>query len=733
MAGRYHIEGELGAGGMATVYLAQDLRHERAVAIKVLHPDLAASVSAERFLAEIKTTAKLRHPHVLPLYDSGAADGLLYYVMPRIEGESLRQRLAREGQLSVDEAIRIAREVADALAYAHAHDVIHRDIKPENILLEGEHALVADFGIARAVWSEGASRLTYDGIAIGTPTYMSPEQGAGERDIDGRSDMYSLACVLYEMLAGEPPFPGPTLDAVFSRRFTHPPPRVARIRPNVPASVDLAIERAMARAPADRFLSVSRFAHALTVATPGPRRPESTSIAVLPFTNLSPDPENDYLADGIAEEIMNALTRLPDLRVAARASAFSFRGRSQDLRRVGEQLNVNVVLEGSVRKSGNRLRITVQLTDTANGFQLWSERYDREFTDVFSIQDEIAGAIANRLKLTLDAGSDRPLLTHQTVSIEAYELFLRGRTLLYHRGPAMRQALVCFERAIELDATYAAAHAALAEALAECAAYGLSHPRELLARAKVAGERARSLDPGLAEASAALALVALLYDYDVQKAEQTWVHALDLAPEAHKARAAYSVWLLCLVHGDFDGASAQMRYAIERDPLSSYLAAINTLVLVSSERHGEAVAEAQRAVELDGDSFLARFAVLWAYLWAGDHNKVCVEADPALVMSGRHPWALVSLAVARCGAGEYDAAKAIYEELSARRRTEYVQPVFLALVAAAIGRVQEGLALLHQAVEDRDPLSASIKYLPGFETLRAHPEFRNVLERMGWT
>src|SRR5512138_42441 len=262
LAGRYRVERELGAGGMATVYLARDLRHDRDVAIKVLHPELAAALGAERFLAEIKTTARLQHPHILPLLDSGDAGGL-YYVMPYVSGDTLRSRLDREGQLPVDEAVRIAREVADALAHAHAAGVVHRDIKPENILLQDGHARVADFGIALAIEQAGGTRLTQTGLSLGTPQYMAPEQAMGERTIDARADIYSLGCVLYEMLTGEPPFTGPTAQAIVARVMTDTPRPVSVQRRSVPAHIDAAVERALEKLPADRFSTATEFAAAL--------------------------------------------------------------------------------------------------------------------------------------------------------------------------------------------------------------------------------------------------------------------------------------------------------------------------------------------------------------------------------------------------------------------------------------------------------------------------------------
>src|SRR5687768_3023305 len=441
LADRYRIERELGQGGMATVYLAEDLKHHRKVAIKVLKPELTASLGQERFLREIETTANLRHPHILPLYDSGAvrsghaeprADGeaadSLYYVMPFVEGESLRDRLTRDRQLPIDDALRIAREVSDALSYAHARGIVHRDIKPENILLESGHAVVADFGIARAVRAAGAESLTGTGVAIGTPAYMSPEQASGDHDLDGRSDLYALGCVLYEMLAGQPPFTGPTVESIVRQHLVAAPPPVTNLRPAVPSTVLSALARALAKNPADRFNPVAQFADALRAGEPfaipaaappapsassplasspsasSPPRPlprllrrfevigvavalaavavfalwrrgapptaqatPPTSIAVLPFESVGGDTANIYFAEGIADELTTALASVSGLRVAATSSAFTYRGKTVDAREVGRALHVATVLQGRVRRAGPAFRVSAQLTNAADG------------------------------------------------------------------------------------------------------------------------------------------------------------------------------------------------------------------------------------------------------------------------------------------------------------------------------------------------------------------------------
>jgi serine/threonine protein kinase len=352
LAARYRLDRELGQGGMARVFLAHDLKYERAVAVKVLRPELAAEVGAARFLQEIQIAARLHHPHVLPLYDSDQADGLVYYVMPYIEGETLRHRLARERQLPVGDALQIAREVADALSYAHGAKVVHRDIKPANILLDSGHALVADFGIARAI---GAAQ-TSAGHVIGTPAYMSPEQIDGDPNLDARSDIYSLGCVLFEMLTGEPPFRGSSLTAIIANRLSTPAPSVRTFRELVPEAVDAAVRRAMANLPADRFMTAAQFAEALgtsaTVAIAvGAAQAmvgavtEAKSVAVLPFENMSTDPENEYFSDGITDDIIAQLSKISALKVISRTSTMQYKKTTKKIATIAEELGVAAILE----------------------------------------------------------------------------------------------------------------------------------------------------------------------------------------------------------------------------------------------------------------------------------------------------------------------------------------------------------------------------------------------------
>jgi serine/threonine-protein kinase len=559
LADRYRIERELGQGGMATVYLAEDLKHKRMVAIKVLAPELTAVLGAERFLREIETTASMRHPHILPLYDSGEAAELLYYVMPYVEGESLRDRLDREKQLPLDDALQVAREVADALSYAHSRGIVHRDIKPENILLESGHAVVADFGIARAISAAGGTTLTGTGMAIGTPAYMSPEQAAGSKDLDGRSDLYSLGCVLYEMLAGQPPFTGPTVESVVHQHLTAEPRSVTQLRPAVPAAVAMALQRALAKTPADRFNPVALFAEAIresgaaAVTTPAPARRarrwavpaaalvlvaaatllltrpwraggaarSDRSIAVLPFQNLSGDEENAFFAAGVHEDILTYLAKVRDVRVISSSSVMHYADRRTPIRDVARELGVRYVMEGSVRRAANRVRVTAQLIDARTDEHLWADNFDGELADVFTIQTTIAQAIVRALEARLSPEERRRLAERPTESTEAYDLFLRARVRSQGAGISLQADLETerlLEQAVAVDSGFALAFALLGEARTATYWFSADRTPERLAAAKEAIDRAFRLRPDLPEAHFALAAYYYRGFYDYPRA-----------------------------------------------------------------------------------------------------------------------------------------------------------------------------------------------------------------------
>jgi len=701
LADRYRIERELGQGGMATVYLARDLKHDRNVAIKVLRPELADILGPERFSREIRLAARLNHPHILPVYDSGAAgagdDAILYYVMPVMEGESLRDRLQREGRLAPDVCATIVTEVAGALDHAHRQGIVHRDIKPENILLHEGHALVADFGIGKAAADVGEdTQVTRTGFVLGTPAYMSPEQAMGGAT-DGRSDLFSLGCVLHEMLTGERPQPH----------------RLMQVTPTtgwhaaIPEAMQRVLTRLLAADPDERVGTGAELIALLREPPPpaATRRAGDRSIAVMAFTNMSPDPEDEFFSDGIAEEIINALARLPGLRVAARTSAFSFKGRTDDARAIGEKLNVRSILEGSVRRAGSRLRITAQLVDTGDGMQLWSDRFDRELSDVFAIQDEIARTIATRLEIALIGRSTKTLVRAGTEHLEAYRLFLKGRALVNQRGPSLALGVAALEEAVALDPEYAAALAALANGLTLLGIFGTRRPEDALARARAMASRAIALDPDLAEARMASALLAAA-EGDRAASRHEWGRAADLGPASAELRSARALWDLGYLRGDFDAAVALAAEAVNDDPLSAYARCNLALLHAHAGRPAEGVAQARRAVELDPAGFYSNLTLVRVLFYAGDFPEAIARGEATATAAARHVWIVGELAMGYGRAAKPDRAEALYRELLDRASREYVEDIWLAGSAEWAGRGAEAQSHLRRSAERRQPLFA---------------------------
>jgi len=573
LADRYRLERELGQGGMATVYLAEDLKHQRKVAVKVLRPELAAALGHDRFLREITTTANLRHPHILPLYDSGEAGGFLFYVMPFVEGESLRDRLARDRQLSIADALQITREAADALGYAHEQGIIHRDIKPDNILLERGHAVVADFGIARAVSSAGANKLTQTGMAIGTPAYMSPEQSVGEADLDARSDLYALGCVLYEMLAGEPPYNGPTAQAIIAKRFREPVPQISTLRETVPPGVEAALNRVLAKSPADRFATAEEFSAALEAPGPGEHaRPEGVEkfwVAVLPFKYGGANADLIALAEGLTEEVITGLSRFSYIRVTARSSTLPFAGEAVDARSVGTKLGARYVIEGSLRQAGSALRLSVQLVDTNSGAHIWAETYDRPFQpeSIFALQDDLVPRIVSTVA---DAHGILPhtlseaLRNRHPDQLTPYEAVLRSFGYGYRMTPEEHAAVRdILERAVRQAPGYSDAWGMLSLVYAEEFSNGFNPRPDPLGRALQAARRAADAAPSNALAHNALAR-ALFFRKEFQAFRIAADRALELNPLNGPALAALGSMMAYA--GDWEHGCAQVERAARLNP-----------------------------------------------------------------------------------------------------------------------------------------------------------------------
>jgi TolB-like protein/Flp pilus assembly protein TadD len=653
LAGRYTIERELGRGGMATVLLAHDLRHDRPVALKVMHPDLAHALGTERFLREIRIAARLQHPHILSVLDSGEDAGHLWFTMPYVRGDTLRDRLRRERQLPVDDALRITREAALALEHAHEEGILHRDIKPDNILLTRDGStLVADFGIARALVAREEEPLTQTGMAIGTPAYMSPEQASGERGLDARTDVYSLAAVLYELLAGEPPYTGPTAQVITAKRMSDPVPSVRRLRTSVPEHVDRALQRGLAPAAADRFGTVSAFARALeappeSVAPRAPvvpssrsralvamlvlaaaiglgalfasRRPQSEAassadpvkrVAVLPFENLG-DSGDAYFADGLTDAVRGKLAAVPGLEVIASTSANQYRGTTKAPRQIAGELSVRYLLVGRVRwdksQGTSRIEVSAELIELASAgapTTRWQQPFSAAFTDLFRVQSDIASQVVNALDIALAEGTRSQLAARPTASLAAYDAYLKGQEVERRYGThgVARSAEAHYQQAVALDSSFALAWARLAHVLST--RYGSGFADSATARsAKEAAERALALAPSSPVGYEAMAVFHDAVTNDNESGREAALAALRLAPG--NADALHWLALAEQAMGRWEESVQVLERALALDPRSVPTLSRLGRTLQAMRRYPEALASIDRALAIEPSDLLA--------------------------------------------------------------------------------------------------------------------------------
>jgi serine/threonine-protein kinase len=766
LANRYRIERELGRGGMATVYLAEDLKHQRRVAVKVLRPELAAALGHERFLREITTTANLRHPHILPLYDSGEADGFVYYVMPFVEGESLRGRLTRERQLPLDDALQVAREVADALSYAHSRGVIHRDIKPENILLESGHAVVADFGIARAVDAAGGAQLTETGLAIGTPAYMSPEQAAGQRDLDGRSDLYGLACVLYEMLAGQPPFSGPTVESIIHQHLTGTAPPITQIRPAVPAEVAGALQRALAKTPADRFNPVALFGDALRRPGPAASPPGGASagarptrlpvalalvllliiagwlgtravlsrdpgaeaverIAVLPLDNATGDSSQAFFADGMTRELIGVLTDA-GVRVLGHRAVAAYHGSTLPAAAIARTLGVDAIVTGAVLQAGEVVQVAAELTEPASGESLWARTFSRPATGVVSLQHEIASEIARGIRARLTPDQERLLGTSRAVNPEAYAQYLLGVEQVNLRSPeGYRRSLAYLHRSLALDSTFAPAWASLAMTHAVALFFQMAPLESAGAAIEVAAARALALDDGLGDALIARGMGQVLLEWDFAGALAAFERGVERNPTT-MGLAVYA-WFPWQV-GQFAKAIAATSRLVDLEPTTAQWHSDLAWWYWSAGDTAASRAAAVRAVALDSAFYEPYHALAWLDASAGASDAARRSLARAAQAAGGDFWLRQTAeAYIMVRSGDSTGARRVLRAMQDDPRLAQ-----RAILLHALGDLDGMYAMLDRAIDARDSDAIwVINAFPPLRSLRGEPRYQRLLDRMG--
>ncbi len=778
----YTFEREIVGAGMSRVFVAMDRNLGRQIIVKVLPPDVAAELSVERFRREIHLAAKLQHPHIVPLLSAGEVNGALYFTMPFVEGESLRSRLSRAGELPVVDSVRILREVASALNYAHKHGVAHRDIKPDNVMLSDEFALVTDFGVAKALTESTkapeSATLTGLGVTLGTPAYMAPEQATGDPSVDHRADLYAFGVMAYEMLTGAHPFPGRSTQAILAAHVVEKPEPIARRRPAIPHALAALVMRCLEKHPADRPQSAGELlatldsihadheeggrreaeggkrrmkivataavivviAAAVVYATvlrrSGAGAAESAtqlrSVAVLPLANVGGDARDEYFSDGMTDELANALSKLPGLRVASRTSAYAFKGKKDvDVGEIGRKLHVQAVLEGAVRRSGDRLRVGAQLTNVSDGLAIWSDTYERRTSDVFTVQDDIARAIASALKLRL--GNSAAVLSstsHGTENVDAYDSFLRGRYLWNLRGAAnLRRALTYFEESITRDPRFARAYAGLAITLAILPEYTDVPPPDVLVRTQTAAMRALTLDSSLAEAHTALGLAAV-HAWDFRAGEAEYQKAIALDPQYATAHQWYGELLYHT--GRLDSSFVEIRRAMALDPLAPTPALAFGYALTLAGEYGNALQQFSKADELAPGLGLTRELVADTHLQMGEKKKAVDELEEAARVDNETLLTKGRLCHAYGIAGRTDDANKLLREIRARAAKERAPWVPLAICHLGLGEHPAALDEM-EAAEKSHEIAVFTAYSPlldkTWDPVRGDPRWDSILRK----
>jgi len=764
LSGRYAIAQQIGSGGMATVYLAEDLRHHRKVAIKVLRSELASTMGPERFLREIEIAAGLNHPNILPLHDSGEADGLLFYVMPWVEGETLRDRLERTPRLDLAEAIRITREIADALDFAHARGLIHRDIKPENVLFQAGHALVADFGIARPLGEAG--RLTETGMAVGTMAYMSPEQATGHQELDGRSDVFALGCVLFEMLAGTLPFGGGNAQAQLAEKLTGNHTRITAVRPDVPPTVEAVVDRALAYDPEQRHPTPGRLADALTAAVStleverdARRRtmarirrlaggvvlaisvvaggfwlsgrsggPNLARVAVLPLENLTGDPDQDYFVFGMLDGLISELQRA-GVPAIARTTVMHYQDAGLTVRQIAQELSLDAVIEGSVFRSGDTVSIDVRLIDGRSEELKWSRTYDRELRDVRRLHREVTRAIAEEIQVSLSPAAESRLAESGPVDPEIYELLLRGHFHWQQFTPQdLQTALRYFQTVIDRDPDNPQANASLALIWASMGVMGMLPARVAGPRWSDAAHRAFAADSTDTEALLAMAILEFGYEWDFRRAEAHFQAVLDANPSHSDALGYYSH--LVTVRGQPDEGTRLAQRAIDVDPLNAFTQSVYGIQLQLAGRYAASISPLREAARVAPNNPLPKWALWHTLHWLGRVDET-IEAARDYFWAAGVPEAAAALDTGFDSLGYVGAMSQAAEVMEAHSREAYVKPLQMVSLYDQAGNVAAAVRWLEEAVDARDADVVYIGVRRYSVALRHDPQFRAMAARIG--
>jgi TolB-like protein/tRNA A-37 threonylcarbamoyl transferase component Bud32/Tfp pilus assembly protein PilF len=729
----YRILEKLGEGGMGVVYKARDIKLDRIVALKFLPRHLLCDSEAKtRFEHEAKSASALNHTNITTIYEIDEIEGECFIAMEYIEGKSLK-KLIEEKTFTLKEVLDVAIQVSEGLAIAHEKGIVHRDIKSDNIMLTPRGRVkIMDFGLAKL---KGITDLTKTGTTMGTVAYMSPEQARGEA-IDHRTDLWSLGVVIYEMITKQLPFKSEYEQAVIYAILNEEPKPMTETRPEIPSELEQIVRKALAQNPDSRYQNAGDVLVDLEKLKPSILKREFSSakpqpsIAVLPFTNLSADKEQEYFCDGMAEEIINALTQVEGLHVVARTSAFFFRGKEIDIREIGRKLNVGAVLEGSVRKAGNRLRITAQLVNVADGYHLWSERYDREMEDVFAIQEEISLSIVDKLKGKLLKEEKVKLVKRYTDNPEAYNLYLKGRYFWNRRYEGgLQKAVECFQEAIDKDPLYALAYAGIADCYNQFGLWSFLHSKEAYPRAKVACAKALEIDDTLAEAYASLGWIKTFYDWDWAEAEKAFKRALELNPNYAAAHYFYGLYLGIMGNGV--EAIAEAKKSVELDPLCLILNAVLGLSLYWWRQYDEAIEQLHKTLEMDPNFAIAHFYLGLSYAGKQRWKESIISFQEFVNLWPGSPIPVGYLGFAYGMSGQEDETLKMLDQLSKLSQQRYVSSLYKALVYAGLGKKNQAFEYLDKAYDERESWMVTLKTAPFMDILRSDPRYEALIKKMG--